>query len=474
MSPVLEAAPTMRNERHVRQTQSKSRSRAIVIGASMAGLAAARVLSDHFSEVILIERDHLNRLPGHRRGVPQGQHTHGLLASGRGIWERFFPGLFEDLANAGAVKGDVCRDARWWFEGGEHARCDSGLEGVLVSRPLLECMIRERVRKLPNVGFRDGCQVRGLAAKFNDVRCVVGIKLEDGGALFADLVVDATGRGSRSPQWLEALGYQPPRQERIEVNIGYSTRHFCRSRDHLNGALLASIAATPQTQRSGFMLAQEGDRWIVSLNGYGEQPPTELSAFREFARTLPDPCIYDVISQADPIGEAQTTLFPANVRNHYEFLHRFPKGYLVLGDAISCFNPVYGQGMSVAAMEALELDKALRANCSNLAEVFFAQTAKIVDAAWSIAAGNDLRMPGVAGPKSMATRLLHWYVSELHVSAQSNPSMSVAFQTVTNLLKPPSSLVEVPLAMRVLTDAFCRHVAMNRASRLEAAARGAF
>ena len=222
------------------------------------------------------------------------------------------------------------------------------------------------------------------------------------------------------------------------------------------------------------MLAQEGDRWIVSLNGYGEQPPTELSAFREFARTLPDPCIYDVVSHADPIGEAQTTLFPANVRNRYEFLHRFPKGYLVLGDAISCFNPVYGQGMSVAAMEAVELDKALRGNCSNLAEVFFAQTAKIVDAAWSIAAGNDLRMPGIAGPKSLLSRLLNWYVAELHVSAHSNPDVAVAFQSVANLVKPPASLLEVPLAMRVLSDAVSRRVAMNRESRLEAASRGAF
>lgn len=474
MTLVLETVPAAPGDtRHTHPARSASRNCAIVIGASMAGLAAARVLSDHFCEVILVERDRLDRLPGHRCGVPQGRHVHGLLASGRATWESFFPGLFQDVLNAGGIKGDVSRDAHWWFEGGEHLRCESGLEGVLVSRPLLEGMIRERVRKLPNVQFRDCCQVKGLATKFNDASRVVGIRLE-GGTLLADLVVDATGRGSRSPRWLEALGYEAPKQERIEVNIGYATRHFRRARHHLNGALLASIAATPQTPRSGFMLAQEEDTWIVSLNSYGGHPPTELSAFIDFAKSLPAPYIYEVISQAEPVGDAQCACFPANVRNRYEALHRFPKGHLVLGDAISCFNPLYGQGMSLAAMEALELDKALRANCSNLAETFFAQVAKIVDTAWNMAAGNDLRMPGVVGPKSVMSRLLNWYLAEMHVTAQSDASVAIAFQKVMNLLKPPQSLIELPISMRVLSGALTRRAAVNRAARLDAAARGAF
>ena len=473
MSFARQAMPEITDLNPAPQARSKNRNCVIVIGASMAGLAAARVLSDHYCEVILVERDQIERVPGHRRGVPQDWHVHGLLASGRTIWERLFPGLFEDLVRAGAVKGDISRDAHWWFEGGEHVRCESGLEGVLVSRPLLEGMIRERVRNLPNVHFRDCCHVKGLAAKFNDASHITGVRLE-GGGLFADLVVDATGRGSRSPQWLAALGYEAPRQERVEVNIGYTTRQFRRARHHLNGALLASIAATPQTRRSGFILAQENDRWIVSLNCYGEQPPADLAEFIEFAKALPAPYIYDVISEAEPIGEAHRTCFPANVRNRYELLHRFPKGYLVVGDAISCFNPVYGQGMSVAAMEAVELDRALRANCTNLAETFFEQASKVVDTAWSMTAGNDLRMPGVVGERSTISRLLNWYVGELHVSAQSDPTLVIAFQNVMNLLKDPQSLRDWSLARRVLYGAFVRRAATKKASRLEAAARAAF
>lgn len=472
MSLALDTLPAVNHERDIERPVSTSRNRAIVMGGSMAGLAAARVLSDHYLEVILVERDHLGEIPGHRRGVPQGRHTHGLLASGRNIWERFFPGLFEDLISAGAVTADISRDAHWCFEGGEHARCESGLEAVLVSRPLLEGMIRQRVRNLPNVLFWDGCQVKGLAASSDNSR-VIGIRVE-GGPLLADLVVDATGRGSRSPQWLAAMGFGAPKQERVGVNIGYATRHFRRARHHLNGALLASIAATPETRRSGIIVAQEGNRWAVSLNSYGGQVPTELSAFIEFAKTLPAPYIYDVISQAEPIDEGQWARFPASVRNRYESMNRLPEGYLVLGDAICSFNPVYGQGMSVAALQAVELDKALRAHSTNLTRRFFAHTAKVVDIAWSTAAGNDLRIPGVVGPKTPMSRFLNWYMAELHVSAQSDPSMAIAFQNLTNLLAPPPSLLKPRLAARVLSEAFFRQAARNRAMRLEAAARGAF
>lgn len=472
MSLTVDTFAPVPNEPHLERSIAASRNRAIVIGGSMAGLAAARVLSDHYREVILVERDQLEEIPGHRRGVPQGRHAHGLLASGRSIWESFLPGLFEDVRRAGAVKADISRDAHWCFEGGEHVRFESGLDAVLVSRPLLEGMVRERVRDLSNVLFWDSCQVNGLAANSDKSR-VIGITSEDGTVL-ADLVVDASGRGSRSPRWLEAMGYEAPKQERIEVNIGYATRHFRRSRHHLNGALLASIAATPETGRSGIILAQEGNRWTVSLNSYGGQAPTELAAFRDFARTLPASYIYDVISQAEPIGEAQSAHFLANVRNRYETLNRFPEGYLILGDAICSFNPVYGQGMSVAAMEAIELGRALRVGPTNLARRFFAQAAKVIDTAWSTAAGNDLRMPGVAGPKTPITRFLNWYVAQLHINARSDTTMAMAFQNVTNLLARPQSLLRPTLAARVLYAALSRHAARNRATRLDAAARGAF
>jgi 2-polyprenyl-6-methoxyphenol hydroxylase-like FAD-dependent oxidoreductase len=325
---------------------------------------------------------------------------------------------------------------------------------------------------IPNVCLRDGCRIEGLTATL-DNNCVTGINVYSG-TIPADLVVDATGCASRSPKWLESMGYGRLKQERVEVNIAYATRQFRRLPCHLNGALLASIPATPQCRRGGILLAQEGDIWTVTMSSYGGRIPTELPEYIEFAKTLPATYIYDVVSQAEPVGEARSYRFPASVRYRYEYMRRFPEGYLVLGDAISSFNPVYGQGMSVAALEAVELDKALQHGSKNLAQRFFAQAAKVVDSPWSMAAGNDLRIPGVAGPKSSTTRFFNWYVSELHIGARTDSSMAMAFKNATNLLAPPQSLLKPQIAVRVLFQAWSRSAARNRASRLEAAARGAF
>jgi 2-polyprenyl-6-methoxyphenol hydroxylase-like FAD-dependent oxidoreductase len=431
---------------------TRQRDRAIVMGGSMAGLAAARVLSRHYGEVILVERDRFGEVGEHRRGVPQGRHAHGLLASGLRTLEGFFPGLVREAINAGALRIDVMRDARFCFEGREQVRFESGLDGLLISRPLFEGLVRERVRRTPNVRCRDGCQVLGLIAT-PDNRRVAGIKTT-GDTLLADLVVDATGRGSHSPIWLEEMGYDQPKVERIEINLTYVTRRFRRSPHHLGGASLAVIAATPETKKFGVLIAQEGDCWIVSLNAYGEvSVPAELTAFIEFAKTLPASYIYDVVSQAEPIGEAQATRFPASVRRRYEHMSRFPEGYLVLGDAVSSFNPAYGQGMSVAALEAVELDKALRGGSTDLARRFFAQIARIVDVPWGTAAGNDLRMPGVTGRRTPMTRFFNWYVAKVHLAAQHDSSVAMAFHKVASLLVPPQSLFKPSVITRVLLTA---------------------
>jgi 2-polyprenyl-6-methoxyphenol hydroxylase-like FAD-dependent oxidoreductase len=442
------------------------RDRAIVMGGSIAGLAAARVLSEHFREVILVERDQFGAVGEHRRGIPQGRHTHSLLAGGLRALEGFFPGLFEEARKAGGLGVDLTRDAYWCFEGGEYRRFASDLEGLLISRPLLEGIIRRRVRRIPNVHFRDGCQVQGLNPS-SDNRRITGIKVGSQTAtrpVLSDLVVDATGRGSHSPSWLETIGYRKPQEDRIEVNMAYATCHFVRTPDHLDGASLASIPATPNNKRGGVIGRQEGNRWIVTLSARsGETVPTDLKSFIEFARTLPAPYIYNVISRAQAIGEPQAARFPASVRRRYERMNRFPEGFLVVGDAICSFNPVYGQGMTVAVLEAVELDIALREGSRKFAQNFFARAAKIVDAPWSMAAGNDLRMPDVPGKRTVVGRFLHWYLAKLNLAARYDMSAVMAFQKAKNLLAPPQSLLKPQLMARVLSAAFSLRP-MKRAS----------
>jgi 2-polyprenyl-6-methoxyphenol hydroxylase-like FAD-dependent oxidoreductase len=424
------------------------RNHAIVIGGSMAGLLAARVLSDYYQQVTLIERDLLPDEARQRRGVPQGRHTHGLLASGRDVLEQYFPGISRELLQAGAITGDIVRDARWFFEGACLTRVASGLNGLLMSRPFLEAAVRSRVLRIPNISRQDAATVESLVS---DQSGRVGGVRVNGETLRADLTVDATGRGSHSPQWLQSMGYEPPQEESVQIGLAYTTRFFRRWPSDLGGDIAAVIPPTPHGKRGGVMLAQEGDRWTVTLISHFVKSASEhLEGFIEFAQQLPAPYIYDVIKHAEPLGDAVSARFPASIRRRYELLKRFPQGYLVFGDALCSFNPIYGQGMSVAALEAVELESSLAANSADLARDFFRRAAKVVDIPWSIAAGNDLRMPEAIGRRTAGVRIINWYMSKLHKAAHSDPAPTLAFHRVGNLLAPPESILHPRIAARVL------------------------
>jgi len=431
------------------------RKHAIVIGGSIAGLLAARVLSDHYAEVTLFDRDAFPSQPVQRRGVPQGRHAHGLLASGSDTLERLFPGLTVALTECGALSGDLAQDCRWFLAGACFARAASGMRGLLLSRPLLESVVRLRVGALPNVQIHEQALVESLVANGQRSR-VTGVVV-GGREFLADLVVDATGRASRSPQWLQNIGYQAPVEDIVHVALSYTTRLFERRQQDLAGDVAAVIPATPSGKRGGVMLAQERNQWTVTLIAhFGKSAPEELPGFVEYARTLPAPYIYDVIRNAAPLGEAATARISASVRRRYERLKRFPAGYLVTGDAICSFNPVYGQGMSVAALEAVELQNALATNPVSPARDFFRRAARVVDTPWQIAVGNDLRMPETVGKRTLRGRIANFYVSRVHQAAHRDPAVGIGFLQVSNLLAAPGSLIRPRIWHRVLRSSLSR------------------
>lgn len=435
-------------------------SKAVVIGASMGGLLAARALADFFERVTIVERDALP-LPGeHRKGVPQGRHTHALLLRGGEICEALFPGLTADLIEQGVPLINRPEKELIWFDGGGyHARftAEEGSSGALgVSRPLLEGYVRQRVLALHNVTAIEHCDIVGLVpsergGQARGARMLRRAASSAEEVLEADLVVDAGGRGSRAPKWLEALGYASPHEEQVTVNFGYATRLYRRRPEHLAGAKAVIITASPELKRAGVMLAQEGDRWTVSLAGFaGDYPPLDEEGFLAFARSLAAPDIYQVLKDAEPLSDFVPYRFKASLRRRYEKLARFPEGFLVFGDAMCSFNPIYGQGMSVAAIEALHLQQELRRGTDGLWRRFFRRAAQSIDNPWQIVASSDLRFPETEGKRTPAVRVINAYLKQLHAAARHDPVVARSYNKVASLLAPPASLMRPGIMWRVL------------------------
>ena len=430
--------------------------RAVVLGGSLAGLLAARVLADAYAQVTVVDRDELPEASTHRRGVPQGRHVHGLLARGQQALEELFPGLTAELVAHGVPAGDLLANARLFLSGHRLRQAHTGLVVLCASRPVLEGYIRARVRALPNVRFLDRRDIVGLATT-PDGRRVVGVRVlrrTDGSAeevLSADLAVDAMGRGSRTPVWLDALGYARPATQEVRIGLGYATRTYRLRRDVLGGDLALLNAATPEHPRAGAMQAIEGGRWMVTLAGIlGDHPPTDPDGFLDFARSLQFPDAYETVRDAEPLDDPVPFRFPASVRHRYERLNRFPDGLLVMGDAVCSFNPIYGQGMSVAALEALALRRHLERNAEPAPHRFFRDLARVVDVPWDMAVGGDLVFPDVPGRRTARNRMMNAYLTRLHAAAEQDAELSSAFVRVIGMVAEPASLLHPGVACRVL------------------------
>jgi len=443
------------------------RPRALVVGGSVSGLFAAAALAE-FADVTVVERDALPEGPEPRRGVPQARHAHLVWSGGVRAFDELLPGLVEEIVARGArlvhVMGDMVSRApnEIWFR-----RFTATRHRILVcSRDLLDSVIRARVLADDRVTLRQNTTAQALVG---DASRITGVRVRTGGedlTLSADLVVDASGRGSRAPRWLADLGLPQVTEREVNAGVGYATRLFRAPGATADTAFpIVNVQANPANTpgRGGIILPVEGGRWIVTLSGTrGGEPTADADAFADFALTLGDPVIGELIKDAEPLGGVATTRSTSNRRRYYEKLPHWPGGFTVLGDAVAGYNPVYGHGLTVAAQSALALRAVLRSaslTAPGTARRLQRAAARPVAAAWDLAVGQDAFYPGAADtPPTALERFLARFVDRAVATGARNPRALGALLDVMSLQKPAIRLFSPDMLIPMLLGPKKPHV----------------
>ncbi|MCW2943127.1 MAG: binding domain [Actinomycetia bacterium] len=432
-----------------------SREHAIVVGGSLAGLLTARVLTSHFDQVTLIERDRYPDSADFRAGIPQSRHLHALWTKGLEIIEDLFPGIEAELAAAGAPELGIPRDFLWLTSAGWRRRFDI-TKMLTFSRPLLDWTIRKRL--LSELTVLTHHEVIGLLPDGKDV---TGVLVREAGTrgpgepLAANLVVDATGRTSKAPDWLAELGYPAPKETAVDPLLGYTSRYYAIPEGYDPGwRALYLQADAPATRRTGGLFPQEGGRWICSLSGAGrDYAPTDEQGFLDYAKGLRSPVLYDAIRTAEPLTPITSFRRTANHRRHYERFRTWPDGFVIVGDAVCAFNPIYGQGMSVAALQAVLLDESLAGDPHGMTRRFQRGAKRRGSGAWLVATGEDFRYAETTGSKIKPyNRIINRYVARVVAAANVDEQACAALLDVLALKAGPTSLFNPSVLRRVLLN----------------------
>ena len=450
----------------VEQQSHNKGGHALVLGGSLAGLLAARVLTDHYDRVTIVERDSFPTEPVPRRGVPQMNHVHALLVRGRLILEQLFPGLNDEMMSAGAPLLDMADDLAWLTPGGWGVRFQSDLRILSFTRPLLDFHVRRRLAEKYRVQVLDHTEVvRLLQDAQNKGLSGALVRSRDKESqtftetkLLADLVVDATGRGSQARRWLTEIGHTAPEETVVDAHIGYASRLY-RIPENFRGEWRCSIvqAAPPKSKRGGLVFEVEGNRWLVTLLGGGfDYPPTTDEEFLQFARSLASPIIYEAIRDAEPLTPIRGYRATENRLRHFERAERLPENFLALGDSVCAFNPVYGQGMTIAAIGALTLHECLSEHKSgngDLARQFQGRLAKVNEASWMLATSQDLRYRETeGGTVSLKTRFMHKYMDYVLRQASFDVDVRHVLLKVFAMLVKPSALFHPKIVISILVQ----------------------
>lgn len=439
---------------------------AIVIGGSLAGLMTARVLAGHFDRVTILERDTIDAQPAPHKSIPQGNHLHSLLLGGQQVMSALYPGFTDKLEALGSVRARQGKEFTFYFPDGKaywvtgtvREPRDMGFDLFCQSRGLLEYCVRQCTRELPNVQFESESIVQTLVHENGRIHGVQYTRSGDTQGLAADFVVDASGRGSRTPRWLTELGFQPPQETIIGVDLAYASTKFRipETYDASDRAMVVS-GPPPEFSNGAFMEEIEGGLWHVTLAGrFGDYPPGDEDGFLAYAHRLPSRKLYELIKDAKREADILQYRFPTSVQRHYERLTAFPEGFLVLGDAICSFNPIYGQGMSSAALQVKALQEVLAKRAQDgqgleaLAPAFFPKAAEATATPWIIAANQDFAFPKTQGERPPDYEEGVRYFAAVDALTADDVEVQRLLIEVFNLVKPLSALNEEPIRSRAL------------------------
>jgi 2-polyprenyl-6-methoxyphenol hydroxylase-like FAD-dependent oxidoreductase len=430
----------------MRKTQHTQRTHAVVIGGSIAGLLATRVLLNHFEKVTLIERDHYPKVPTFRPGIPQARQLHTMLLRGQHILEELFPNFTRKLLAQGAFERDYGNDCLYYYE----LQCPTVppvLRGWNCTRYLVEWQIRQELMNSPHLSVIEGHEVTDFLFD-PSTHTITGVQFRERNHCpnnpiqerKADLVIDASGASSHVLQWLEPLGYKIP-ETVIPTHLGYATQHY-EAPEHypLKGIVIQTTQ--PPFPRGGTLMTVEKGRWIIGLGGIEDYPPTKQAGFLAFAKTLPDQTLYEATQTGKPCSPIYGYRRTENRRRHFENIRNL-EGLVVVGDALCTFNPTYGQGMTVCAMEAQALDACLTRSkgLRGLAHAFQQHAARILRAPWASAIAIDGQKQGFAT----------WYRKHLISLASDDPKTFLRVLEVAHMLRHPMALIHPTLVLRVIT-----------------------
>jgi 2-polyprenyl-6-methoxyphenol hydroxylase-like FAD-dependent oxidoreductase len=432
--------------------------RALVLGGSITALFAASSLAKYCNEVLLVDRDVLTGVREARRGAPQARHINGLLARGLLAMEELYPGITVELIRREqAPLTDLAGTVRWYFNGLRLRQSRAGLACVGVRRPVMEALVRERAAALPNVKFVEETDIVGIVASPDRAR-IIGARVQprvEGSTeevIEADLVVDATGRGSRARVWLEQLGYPRVEEDETKINLGYASRHYRLRTDPFGSDHSINPVASPALPRGAIFT--KTDNGLVELTTYGllgDHPPTDPDGFNAFVKTLAAPEIYEAIIEAEPIDDPVLFRFPTTLWRRYDKLTSLPEGMVIIGDAVCTPNPVYAQAQTLSALEALALRQHLSQGAVDPV-AFQRSVGDIIRPAWEMTHTVDLSFPGVEGNRTPMVKLQHAYMRRLQIAATRDPHVTAAFMRSAGMMDPPEAMMRPELVLRVLRN----------------------